>query len=323
MLIKVPQHWQLPEREAVPESVFLNRRSFLKQLGFVGMGAWGMASGCFSGSAAGGENEVRRTLPAPQPPYPAARNEKYKSDRAITEETVAAAHNNFYEFTTNKSEVWRLAEKFETRPWQIEIGGLVRNKRTYDIDELVKKFPLEERVYRFRCVEAWSMTVPWVGFPFLKLINEVQPASEAKFVRMITFLRPEQAAGQRNQPWYSWPYYEGLALYEAMNELTMLVTGSYGHALPKQHGAPLRLITPWKYGYKSIKSIVRIEFVKSQPKTFWNDLAPSEYDFWSNVNPAVPHPRWSQASETVIGSMQRVPTLPYNGYGDFVAHMYS
>lgn len=322
MLIKTSEGWQLPEREATPENVFLNRRSFMKQLGFMGMGAWGLASGCFSGSAEGGESDVRRTLPAPQPPYPVARNEKYQVDRAITTEEVAASHNNFYEFTTNKGEVWRLAEKFETRPWQIEVGGLVHNKRTYDIDDLVKKFSLEERVYRFRCVEAWSMTVPWVGFPFLKLINEVQPTSEAKFVRMITFLRPEQAAGQRNQPWYSWPYYEGLALYEAMNELTMLVTGSYGHALPMQHGAPLRLITPWKYGYKSIKSIVRIEFVKSQPKTFWNDLAPSEYDFWSNVNPAVPHPRWSQASETVIGAMKRIPTLPYNGYGDYVAHMY-
>ena len=166
------------------------------------------------------------------------------------------------------------------------------------------------------------MTVPWVGFPFKKFIDEVQPTSNAEYVRMVTFLRPEQAIGQKKQSWYPWPYYEGLTMAEATNELTMMVTGIYGHALPTQHGAPIRCITPWKYGYKSIKSIVKIEFVSEQPKTFWNDLAPNEYGFFSNVNPKVPHPRWSQATERVIDTGQRIPTLLYNGYEEFVGDMY-
>jgi len=324
--IKIPKAWEIAERNATHEDVYLNRRQFIKKLGYTGLGAWGLAMGCLNNSPEAGaqdtSGEVRRSIPRPSPPYPASGNSKYNVDRPITTEEVAASYNNFYEFTTDKGRVWRLAEKFETRPWEIEVTGHVHKKRTFDIDDLIKLFPLEERVYRFRCVEAWSMTVPWIGFPFKKFIDEVQPTSNAKYVRMVTFLRPEQAIGQKTQSWYPWPYYEGLTMAEAMNELTMMVTGIYGHALPTQHGAPIRCITPWKYGYKSIKSIVKIDFVSEQPKTFWNDLAPNEYGFFSNVNPKVPHPRWSQATERVIDTGKRIPTLAYNGYGEFVANLY-
>lgn len=325
--INVPKGWELSERRVTSEEVYLNRRKFLQTLGFSGLGAWGLLAGCLENASQAGVQDrgidgVRRTIPTPKAPFPVSRNRQYTVDRPLTAEDVAASYNNFYEFTTDKEEVWKLAEKFETRPWEIEVRGHVHKRRTFDIDELIKLFPLEERVYRFRCVEAWSMVVPWVGFSFKKFIDAVEPTSDAKYVRLITFLRPEQAIGQKTQRGYPWPYYEGLTMEEATNELSMLVTGIYGHALPNQHGAPLRLITPWKYGYKSIKSIVRIEFVSKQPTTFWNDLAPSEYDFFSNVNPRVPHPRWSQATERVIDTGQRIPTLPFNGYGEFVSHMY-
>ncbi|RMF60446.1 MAG: protein-methionine-sulfoxide reductase catalytic subunit MsrP [Calditrichaeota bacterium] len=324
-LIKIPKGWELPEREVTPEDVYINRRRFLKTMGFSGLGAWGLLMGCLNKSSEAQpqvSDDVRRTIPKPAPPYLAPRNPKYTVDRPITTEEVAASYNNFYEFTTDKARVWRLAEKFETRPWEIEVTGHVHKKRTFDVDDLVRMFDLEERVYRFRCVEAWSMVVPWVGFPLKKLIDEVQPTSEAKYVRFVSFLRPEQAYGQKTERWYPWPYYEGLTMREATNELTLMVTGIYGHALPNQHGAPVRIITPWKYGYKSIKSIVRIEFVSKQPPTFWNDLVPHEYDFTSNVNPNVPHPRWSQASERVVDTNQRIPTLIYNGYAEYVAHLY-
>lgn len=324
MLIKSSKGWKIPERLATPEPVYINRRRFLQSLGLVGAGVLSGATGCLQGSSSAESNsaDLRDTLPKPSPPYPVARNPGFVVNRSITSETVAASYNNFYEFTTDKEEVWRKARKFETRPWQVEVTGLVHHPRTYDIDDLVKRMPLEERVYRFRCVEAWSMVLPWTGFHLKALIDEVQPSAQAKYVRFITFNRPQQAPGQRWQPWYPWPYFEGLTMAEASNELTLLATGIYGHALPAQHGAPIRLVTPWKYGYKSIKSIVRIEFVDQQPATFWNKLAPSEYDFWANVNPRVPHPRWSQASERVVETGERIPTQLYNGYGEFVASLY-
>lgn len=324
--IKTRKNWELPERLAISEEGYINRRRFLKQLGFAGLGTLGLMTGCFRGSSEAGvetyDGDLKSTIPKPSPPYPPSRNPQYTVDRMITTETSVASYNNFYEFTTDKDRVWQLAQNLETRPWQVEVGGLVQNKRTFDLDDLVNSFDLEERVYRFRCVEAWSMVVPWVGFPFSKLIDAVQPLASAKYVRMLTFMRPQQAVGQRKQDWYPWPYYEGLSMAEAMNELTLLTTGMFGHALPKQNGAPVRLIVPWKYGYKSIKSVVRIEFVRSQPPTFWNDLAPHEYGFVSNVDPNVPHPRWSQATERVIDTGERVPTLIYNGYGEQVAHLY-
>ncbi|RMD92038.1 MAG: protein-methionine-sulfoxide reductase catalytic subunit MsrP [Calditrichaeota bacterium] len=324
MLIKIPKRWEIPENCVTPESVYINRREFIKKLGFSGLGMWGLMQGLLNPISAEvlGRDDVRRTIPAPAPPFPAPRNDKFIVNRPITREEVAASYNNFYEFTTKKDYVWRLAEKFHTHPWKIEVKGHVHKKRTFDVEDLLKLAPLEERVYRFRCVEAWSMVVPWTGYPFKKLMDAVQPTSKAKFVRMVAFYRPDEAPGQRQDSWYPWPYFEGLTIEEAANDLTLLVFGIYGHALPNQHGAPLRLIVPWKYGFKSIKSMVRIEFVSKRPPTFWNTIAPNEYDFWSNVNPRVPHPRWSQATERVIGTGERIPTLPYNGYGEYVAHLY-
>lgn len=316
--IHIKKDWALSERLATPENVYMNRRYFMKAMGLVGAGALiGATSGCEA--AEDFVVEVPESMPGL---YPAKRNAKYTVDRALTPEKIAAQYNNFYEFTTDKARVHKLTGKFEIHPWQIEIAGEVEKPGVYDLDDLLKKMPLEERVYRFRCVEAWAMTVPWTGFPLKALIDQVQPKSGAKFLRMFTFNRPEQAPGIKGQSWYPWPYFEGLTMAEATNELTLLATGIYGHALPKQHGAPIRLVTPWKYGYKSIKSIVKIEFVKRQPPTFWNKLAPDEYDFYANVNPKVPHPRWPQASERLIDTGERVPTHMYNGYGDFVAQMY-
>lgn len=324
MLIKLHQSGQLPERLVTPEAVYMNRRKFLKSLGTLGIGAWALVNGCFDNRSEAGEpwKEVSQSIPKPGGVYPVARNPQYTVGRPLTNEVIAASYNNYYEFTTDKERVWKLAERFETRPWQVEVVGEVAKPKTYDIDELIKRMPLEERVYRHRCVEAWSMIVPWSGFPLSALIKEVEPTSHAKYVRMLSFYRPSQAVGQKTQPWYSWPYYEGLTMAEAMNELTLMVTGVYGHELPKQHGAPLRLAVPWKYGFKSIKGIVRIEFTRQQPKTFWSDVAPDEYDFPANVNPNVPHPRWSQATERLIDTGERIPTLLYNGYGEYVAGMY-
>jgi sulfoxide reductase catalytic subunit YedY len=325
MLIKIPRGWEIPESQATPEDVYLNRRKFLKAMGVVGTGMLGLLTGC---QRVEGQSERLSPSPAGLPPpsktshlYPAKRSQRFTLDRALTEEAIAGRYNNFYEFSPAKDRVWRLVEEFATRPWQVEVTGLVAKPKVYDLDELVSRMPLEERLYRFRCVEAWSMAVPWTGFPLRALIELVEPLSAAKYVRMLTFLRPEQAPGQQDRR-FPWPYFEGLTMAEATNELTLLVTGVYGHELSKQHGAPIRLIVPWKYGFKSIKSVVRLEFVEDRPRTFWNELVPREYDFWANVNPQVPHPRWSQASERVIDTGERRPTLLYNGYADFVADLY-
>ncbi len=321
--IRIPKGWEIPERLATPEAVYINRRKFLKAMGFAGAG---LVLGCAGDPRAvgkeAGEEAAAQIPEGPAGIYPVERNPAYTLDRPLTDEKVAGRYNNFYEFTEVKDRVWRLVDRFKTRPWEVEVTGLVEKPKVYDVDDLLRRMPLEERLYRFRCVEAWAMAVPWTGFPFKALIDEVQPKASAKYVRMVTFLRPDQAPGQKRQHWYPWPYYEGLTLEEATNELVLLTTGIYGHALPKQHGAPIRLIVPWKYGYKSIKSIVSIEFTKRRPPTFWNDVAPREYGFLSNVNPEVPHPRWSQASERLIDTGERVPTQAYNGYGDYVGHLY-
>lgn len=317
MLIKIPRGWEIPEREATPEEIFTNRRQFIKTMGLAGIGTAISSSGWDRVAAAilnhrGDKDDI----------YPAKRNAKYVLDRPLTDESATAHYNNFYEFTTDKARVADLVDKFQIRPWAVEITGMVTKPKTYDVDELIRLMPVEERLYRHRCVEAWSMAVPWTGFPLKALIDLVQPSSSAKFVRLLSFNKPEQAPGMRSQSWYPWPYYEGLRMDEAANELTMLVSGIYGHELPKQNGAPIRLVAPWKYGYKSIKAIVKIEFTDKQPKTFWNDIAPNEYDFLSNVNPKVPHPRWSQATEQPIPGGPRRPTLLYNGYEEYVAHLY-
>lgn len=322
-LIKSPKIWDVPQGWITPESLYMNRRKFLKSLGIAGVGSWALLNGCLSATPGAGETvkSVEETIPPAGAPYPLARNNAFKADRPITQELTAASYNNYYEFTTEKSEVWEMAAGFEVRPWQVEISGEVKEKKVFDIDELLRRMPLEERVYRHRCVEAWSMVVPWSGFPLKSLIEAVQPTSAARYVRMVSFHRPAQAPGQK-APWYPWPYYEGLSMAEAMNELTFMATGIYGHELPKQHGAPLRLATPWKYGFKSIKGIVKIEFTRERPKTFWNDLAANEYDFTANVNPQIPHPRWSQATERDINTGERIPTRLYNGYGEYVAQLY-
>lgn len=315
MFIRKSRRWEIPERLATPEEIYFNRRHFLKQLG---IGSLGLVSGVSFLGAGMKPVEVTQ-LPDI---YPATRNPKYGLDRPITDEYSATHYINFYEFTTDKRRVADLVGKFKTQPWTIAVTGMVARPRTFDLDELIKLMPVEERLYRFRCVEAWSMAVPWTGFPMKALIDLVAPTAKAKFVRMVSFNRPEEAPGMAEQAWYPWPYFEGLRLDEAMNELTFMAIGLYAKPLPKQNGAPLRLVVPWKYGYKSIKSIVEIEFTDKQPPTFWNKIAPSEYSFLSNVDPHVPHPRWSQAMERMIPSMEQRPTLKYNGYEEFVAHLY-
>ena len=306
--------WQIPEREATPEKVYFGRRKFMA--GALGLAAGGLAGNLGTAEAAAGEASKDRTLDL----YPAKRNPDFELDRAVTEEKVAATFNNFYEFGGTKGVYW-LAKRLKIRPWQVKVSGLVKKPKVYGIDEFIRSMPLEERLYRFRCVEAWAMAVPWTGFPLSALIKKVEPMSGARYVKMTTFLDRTTALGQL-RVWYKWPYVEALTMQEAMNDMAMLVTGIYGHPLPKQHGAPLRLITPWKYGFKSVKSIVEIEFTKERPKTFWELAGPSEYGFWANVNPKFDHPRWSQASEKMIGTKEVRPTQIFNGYGKWVASMY-
>jgi sulfoxide reductase catalytic subunit YedY len=229
-------------------------------------------------------------------------------------------YNNYYEFSTDKGAVNSLSQDFTTEPWTVEISGLVNNPKTYGIEDLLK-FPQEERVYRLRCVEAWSMVIPWTGFPLASLLREVEPTSDAKFVRFETVYRPEEMPGQKS-PFYPWPYQEGLRLDEAMHDLAILATGLYGMPMPNANGAPIRLVVPWKYGFKSIKSIVKIELMAEQPSTLWSAVGPNEYGFYSNVNPERSHPRWSQASERRIGELGPRPTLMFNGYAEEVASLY-
>ena len=324
---RIRRGWEVPERALTPESAYLNRRELLRAMGFAGLGVFAYLNGCRPSDAeAEGVGAWRPVnVPAGNPNrslYPAARNPRYVLDRPMTAEKNTATYNNYYEFSTDKGEVWTLAADFRTRPWEVEIGGLVERPGKYVIDDLVKEFGLEERTYRHRCVEAWAMAVPWAGFPFAKLVAKVGVKNEATHVRLVTFFDPEHAVGQKTQPWYTWPYYEGMTMPEAMNDLTFLATGIYGHELPAQNGAPWRLVLPWKYGYKSTKAMVRIDFTKKRPNTFWNDAVPDEYGFVANVDPTKPHPRWSQATERLIDTGARVPTQPFNGYGDFVAKLY-
>jgi len=304
--------WALPENAATPEQVFLDRRALLAGLG-----------GLVAATALGVPVPAARAQAGDQTLdlYPAKHNAAYAVDRAVTPADVAGQYNNFYEFGSHK-QIAGAARSLKTRPWTVTIDGLVEAERTIGIDELIRAMSLEERLYRHRCVEAWSMTVPWTGFPLARLIDFAAPLSSARYVRLETFMDPEAASGQR-QVWYPWPYVEGLTMAEAANELAFMVTGVYGKPLENQFGAPLRLALPWKYGFKSIKSIVRISFVEERPMGFWEQIAPSEYGFWANVNPQVPHPRWSQAQERVLHTGESVPTLLFNGYGPQVAGLYA
>ena len=312
MLIKVKRGWEMRESEATPEPVYLDRRRLLKAMG---MGALVAATEGLGAEAFAAD--------PPDPSaglYPMKRNEKYTLDRPITPEDLSTNYNNFYEFSEDK-ELTDLAQALPIRPWTVTFDGMVEKPMTIGIDDLMKQMPLEERLYRHRCVEAWSMAVPWSGFPLKSLVDLAKPLSSATYVRTESFKDPKVAPGQR-QFWYPWPYIEGLTMAEATNELAFMVTGMYGHPVPRQDGAPLRLVTPWKYGFKSAKSIVKFTFTDQRPKTFWEALQSSEYGFWANVNPDVPHPRWSQATERVLGIEGRRPTLFWNGYGDYVAHLY-
>jgi len=305
--------WEIPERLATPESVYRNRREILKAGGFTLMS--GLAATALAGRAA-----AQATSDGPGRLYPAPRNAKYTIDRPITPEEINTNYNNFYEFGTQKS-VASAAEALVTNPWEVSIEGLVEQEMTMDVDDLILSMPLEERLYRHRCVEAWSMTVPWTGFPLAKLVEMAKPTSDAKYLKMETFYDPDMASGQNS--FYPWPYVEGLTMAEATNELAFMVTGAYGKPVAKSMGAPLRLHLPWKYGFKSIKSIVRFSFVDEQPVNFWQEIQPSEYGFWANVNPEVPHPRWSQAMERDIATGELIPTRIFNGYGEYVAGLYA
>jgi sulfoxide reductase catalytic subunit YedY len=231
-------------------------------------------------------------------------------------------YNNYYEFTTDKERVAKIAQGYPTSPWEVTVGGLVNNPKTFSIDDL-RQFVIEERIYRMRCVEGWSLVIPWNGFPLHKLLKEVEPKAEAKYVRFETIYDPEGMPGFKKYPWYQWPYIEGLRVDEAMHDLTLMATGLYGEELLPQNGAPVRLVVPWKYGFKSIKSIVKIDLVEEMPTSLWMAAAPKEYGFYANVNPDVDHPRWSQSSERRIGEFGRRETLMFNGYEEEVAPLYA
>lgn len=309
MLIRPVRGWEIPQSEATPESVFLNRRNLIAGgLSIAGAGFAGI------GPSAAAPNDPTSDL------YPAKRNDTFKLDREITAERFSGDYNNYYEFGQSKS-ITKAAEALKIRPWTVKIDGLVETPMEIGIDDLIRKVSLEERLYRHRCVEAWSMAVPWTGFPLKALVAMAKPTSGAKYIVMQTFQDRSVAPGQK-QFWYPWPYTEGLTMEEANNDLAFLVTGIYGKPLPNQFGAPLRLAVPWKYGFKSVKAINKVSFTTERPKTFWEGLQAAEYGFWANVNPAVPHPRWSQATERVLGTDERKPTLLFNGYGEQVADLY-
>lgn len=328
MFIKRKRGWELPESAATDEAAFRRRREFMKLA----------AAGSILAAGAGGAllevPAARAQVGAPKGDptrdlYPFERNRAYTLDRKLSKESLVATYNNYYEFGSSKT-IWKKAQDLPIRPWTIQIDGLVEQPREVDIDDLVKRMPLEERLYRHRCVEAWSIAVPWSGFPMKALVDFARPLSKAKYVRMETFEMPDVASGQR-APWYPWPYIEGLTMAEATNELAFLGTGMYGKPMPKQNGSPLRLVVPWKYGFKSAKGLVRFTFTDEMPRTFWWDVQANEYGFWANVNPEVDHPRWSQATEKFLrseddlgtfGGAEEIPTQLYNGYGEYVAQLY-
>ena len=310
-IIRKPS-WAIAESLATPESAFLNRRSLIRTMGLTGLGLTA-ATVMRPDSASAQEGPGAEH-------YPATRNEAHTIDRDLTPEDINAQYNNFYEFGSHK-QIWKAAQALKTSPWDIMIDGKVEKPFTIGFEDLLSRLSLEERLYRHRCVEAWSMTVPWSGFPLSELIALAKPLASARYVRFETFLDPGVASGQK-QRWYPWPYVEGVTMEEAGNDLAFMVTGAYGKPLHKQFGAPIRLALPWKYGFKHIKSIKRISFTEERPVSFWETVGPAEYGFCANVNPDVPHPRWSQAEERILHTGKKVPTLLYNGYAEQVADLY-
>jgi sulfoxide reductase catalytic subunit YedY len=305
---------RIKSSEITPEHQYLTRREFIKTAGLAA-GSAALLAACAAAEPAGSE------LAEGPIATPLAGAGSDELGDPLTPFDAVTNYNNFYEFTVDKEAVADMARGFRTSPWQVEVGGLVRNPGVYDIDDLRRSFDQEERIYRLRCVEGWSMVIPWQGFPLRKLLAAVEPMSDAQYVRFETLYDPEQLPGQ-NSRWYDWPYVEGLRIDEAMHDLAILATGVYGQPLLPQNGAPVRLVVPWKYGFKSIKSLVRIDLVDSMPTSLWMAAAPNEYGFYANVNPEVNHPRWSQASERRIGDLGRRPTLMFNGYEDQVAGLY-
>jgi sulfoxide reductase catalytic subunit YedY len=306
MLIRRPA--EIPESEVTDEGLYINRRQFIRRAAAAGAGL-GLAATA-SPLAAGGSD--------------AAASGSAASTQAdeLTPYDVVTSYNNFYEFGTGKDDPAKNADTLKTRPWTITVEGECNKPGVHDIDDLLTRYPPEERIYRLRCVEAWSMVIPWLGFPLADFINDLEPTSHARFVEFRTLYDPEQMPGQRRRV-LDWPYREGLRMDEAMHPLTILSVGLYGKMLPKQDGAPIRLVVPWKYGFKSIKSIVSLRFTREMPLTSWAEAAPNEYGFYANVNPEVDHPRWSQARERRLGEFRRRPTLLFNGYAEQVAQLYA
>ncbi|MGC6391719.1 MAG: protein-methionine-sulfoxide reductase catalytic subunit MsrP [Alphaproteobacteria bacterium] len=314
---------KLVESSVTDPKVFFNRRQFLTLGAATSMGmslGFEKAHGFWGNSSSVDVQTAWREDPS-QDLYPVTRNPVFnKFTDEVTDEAIAAQYNNFYEFGSHK-QIAASAQALQIRPWVISVDGEVERPMQFDIDDLLKSMPLEERIYRHRCVEAWSMVVPWSGFPLHALLRKVNPTSRAKFVRFESFLDTKNAPGQR-QSWYPWPYVEGLTIAEATHDLTFMATGIFGHPLPKQHGAPMRLALPWKYGFKSSKSIVKITLTEQRPVSFWEEIQPKEYGFWANVNPGVPHPRWPQRTEQVLGTGTFRNTEIFNGYGEEVAGLY-
>jgi sulfoxide reductase catalytic subunit YedY len=303
--------WYLPERAAAPESLVMNRRAVLAGMG---IGAAAAALPFPGGARAAAPGEPFRPAPETDPRYAEA-------GRPVTPEDLTTTYNNFYEFGSHKK-IHRAAQEMTTDPWTVTIDGLCDAPQEIGLEDLLKRMPVQERVYRHRCVEAWSMVAPWIGFPLAELVKLAGPKSEARYVRFETRVDEDAMESVRRQPYYPWPYVEGVTIEEAKNDLPFLVVGAYGKVLHKPFGAAMRLHLPWKYGFKSIKSVGRISFVKERPVGFWEELQGSEYGFWANVNPEVPHRRWSQAEERDLATGDDIPTQLFNGYGEEVAGLY-
>ncbi len=306
MLIRRPA--DILPSEITPQDVYRHRRRFMRDAGALALAGSALALGAWPRTSMASVRKLEPLLPS-----------EFSTDEGLTEIESVTSYNNFYEFGTGKTDPMTHAHKMQVRPWTVSVEGLAARARTFDIEDLLRIAPLEERIYRLRCVEAWSMVIPWVGFPLSALLKEVEPLGSAKYVEFVTHYDPEI---MNRRPIIDWPYTEGLRIDEAMHPLTILSVGLYGQVLPNQNGAPIRLVVPWKYGFKSAKSIVTIRLTENEPATAWNKAAPQEYGFYSNVNPEVRHPRWTQATERRIGELRRRPTLMFNGYGDQVAHLY-